>query len=106
MGILGGYVISVYVYGVNAADFWRHAARTVEYFDIFYGPIKSVFFGMAISLVCCYKGFRCPPGAAGVGRACTESFVASTMAILALDFFLGMLLNTVYEFLFGMKVVL
>ena len=45
MGILGGYVISVYIYGVNAADFWDTARRTVEYYDIFYGPIKSVFFG-------------------------------------------------------------
>jgi len=104
MGILGGYVISVFVYGVNGPEFWRHAAQTVEYFDIFYGPLKSVFFGVAISLICCYKGFRSSSGAAGVGRACTESFVASTMAILALDFFLGMLLNTMYEFLFGLKV--
>ncbi len=106
MGILGGYVISVFVYGVNGPEFWRHAARTVEYFDIFYGPLKSIFFGVAISLICCYKGFRCSPGAAGVGRACTESFVASTMAILALDFFLGMLLNTIYEFLFGLKALM
>jgi len=106
MGILGGYAVSVYVYGINGPDFWRHAAQTVEYFDIFYGPIKSIFFGIAISLVCCYKGFHCAPGAAGVGRACTESFVASTMAILALDFFLGMLLNTVHEFLFGLKALL
>ncbi|MGB2823559.1 MAG: ABC transporter permease [Phycisphaerae bacterium] len=106
MGILGGYVISVFVYGVNGPEFWRHAARTVEYFDIFYGPLKSISFGIAISLICCYKGFRCSPGAAGVGRACTESFVASTMVILALDFFLGMLLNTIYEFLFGLKVLM
>jgi phospholipid/cholesterol/gamma-HCH transport system permease protein len=106
MGILGGYVISVHIYGVNGAEFWRHAQKTVEYYDVFYGPIKSVFFGMAMSLICCYKGFKCAAGAAGVGRACTQSFVASTMAILALDFFLGMLLNTIYEFLFGLKVVL
>jgi len=106
MGILGGYVISVYVYGVNGSEFWRHAAETVEYFDIFYGPIKSVFFGAAMSLICCYKGFRCAPGAAGVGRACTESFVASCMAILALDFFLGMFLNTLYEVFFGIKAIL
>ncbi len=103
MGILGGWAISVFVYGVNSADFWRHAVRTVEYFDILYGPIKSVFFGTAIGLICCFKGFNCSPGAAGVGRACTESFVASTMVILALDFFLGMFLNTIYEFLYGIK---
>jgi len=106
MGILGGYVISVYVYAIPSGEFWRHAQQTVEYFDIFYGPIKSVFFGVAIGLISCYKGFRCAPGAEGVGRACTESFVESCMTILALDFFLGMLLNTIYEFLYGIKIVL
>lgn len=105
MGILGGYGISVYIYGVNRIEFWRHAAQTVEYFDIFYGPIKSVFFGSAIGLICCYKGFHCQPGAAGVGRACTESFVASCMAILALDLFLGMFLNTLYEAVFGVQAI-
>ena len=103
MGILGGYVTSVYIYGVGHAEFWRYA--NVEQFDIFYGPIKSVFFGVVTSLICCYKGFRCAAGAAGVGRACTESFVACTMAILALDLFLGMLLNTTYEYLYGVRIV-
>jgi phospholipid/cholesterol/gamma-HCH transport system permease protein len=106
MGILGGYVVSVYVYGVNGAEFWRLASVSVDNFDIFYGPIKSIFFGAVMSLICCYKGFRCAPGAAGVGKACTESFVESCMAILALDFFLGMFLNTLYESAYGLKVVL
>jgi phospholipid/cholesterol/gamma-HCH transport system permease protein len=105
-GILGGYAVSVYVYGVNSADFWSHSAQTIRYFDIFYGPIKSVFFGMVMSMICCYKGFRCSGGAAGVGRACTEAFVASCMAILALDFFLGMLLNTMEEFFLGLRSVI
>lgn len=103
MGILGGYGISVYLYGANGADFWREAEKTVELFDILYGPIKSVFFGMAIGLISCYKGFRCSAGAAGVGRACTEGFVAATMAVLAIDFFSGMLLNTLREFFFGLQ---
>jgi len=106
MGILGGYVISVYVYAVNSSEFWRHAEETVQMFDIFYGPIKTLFFGAVMALICCYKGFRCSPGAAGVGRACTQSFVASCMAILALNFLLGMFLNTLYDFFYGVKVVL
>jgi len=105
-GILGGYLISVLVYGVNPGEFWRHAQETVTRFDVFYGPIKSVFFGSVMALVCCWKGFRCEPGAAGVGRACTQSFVASCMAILALNFFLDMLLNTIDELMHGVKVVL
>ncbi len=106
MGIAGGYLICVYVYDINAADFWRHSIDAVGYFDIFYGPVKAVFFGAAISWICCYKGFHCKPGAAGVGRACTESFVASCMAILALDFFIGAVLNTIYMSIYGVQVVL
>lgn len=78
----------------------------MDIYDIFYGPIKSVFFGAVMSLICCYKGFMCRPGAAGVGRACTESFVASCMAILALNFFLGMALNSIIEAIWGLKLVL
>jgi phospholipid/cholesterol/gamma-HCH transport system permease protein len=105
-GILGGYIVSVYVYGLTPSDFWRNASDAVRGFDIAYGPIKSVFFGIAMSLICCYKGFRCKPGAAGVGRACTESFVASCMTILGLNFFLGMLLNTIQYLAFGFKAFL
>jgi phospholipid/cholesterol/gamma-HCH transport system permease protein len=106
MGILGGYVISVELYGANGAEFWDNAAENVHGYDIFYGPIKCFFFGAVMSLICCYKGFHCQPGAAGVGRACTESFVASCMAILGLDFFLGMTLNTFIEMIWGMQIML
>ena len=51
------------------------------------GIVKSVFFGGAIGLISCYKGFTCGGGASGVGRACTESFVASFIAIIVLNFF-------------------
>ncbi len=100
-GILGGYLIGVGIYGINAAEFWENSARSVEMFDIVTGLLKSLFFAGVISLICCWRGFRCRPGAAGVGRACTESFVESCMAILALDFFAGLLLNTFYTIMWG-----
>ena len=106
LGIWGGYVVSVHVYGVNSTDFWRFAERTVTMFDVFFGPIKCLFFGVAMSLICCYKGFRCAPGAAGVGKACTEAFVASAMAILCLNFFLGMLLTTIQLGIWGFVPIL
>jgi len=105
-GVLGGYFVSVYLYGLNGAQFWHTAAQSVGNFDIFYGPVKSVFFGVVIGLICCYKGFRCSPGAAGVGRACTQSFVASCLAILVIDLFLGMFLNTIYELFFAAKTLM
>ena len=36
-------------------------------------------------------------GAQGVGRACTEAFVSSFVIILVMNFFLAMLLNTLYQ---------
>ncbi len=106
MGILGGFVTSVYLFGANSAEFWANAIDTVFIYDIFYGPIKCLFFGAVMALICCYKGFNCRPGAAGVGRACTESFVASCMAILGLDLFLGMTLNTIIEIVWGVRILL
>jgi phospholipid/cholesterol/gamma-HCH transport system permease protein len=104
MGIMGGYAVSVYIYEIDASSFWNYA--NVEMFDLVYGPIKSLFFGIFTSLICCYKGFHCRSGAAGVGRACTESFVASCMAVLALDLLLGMGLNTIYLYLYGTRQLL
>jgi phospholipid/cholesterol/gamma-HCH transport system permease protein len=105
-GILGGYFASVYLYGVNSTEFWRYASQSVGYYDIFLGPIKSVFFGAMIGLICCYKGFRCESGAAGVGRACTQGFVACCLAILVLDLFLGMFFNSLYQMFFTAKSIL
>jgi ABC-type transporter Mla maintaining outer membrane lipid asymmetry permease subunit MlaE len=41
-----------------------------------------------------------------VGRACTEAFVASCMVILAVDFFLNVVFNAVYNALYGFKPLL
>ncbi len=102
-GIIGGYAVSHYVYGISGPQFWRLAQSTVGVWDVFYGVIKSFLFGGVMALVSCYKGFRCDPGAAGVGRACTQSFVATCMAILGINFLAGMLLNTIHIRLFGAK---
>ena len=59
----------------------------VDTWQIFEGIIKSFFFGGAIGLISCYKGFTSGAGASGVGRACTESFVASFIAIIVINFF-------------------
>lgn len=106
MGIFGGHYVSVYIYDVNSSMFWFHAAGAIEFFDIAMGLIKSFLFSGAIALICCYKAFHCRAGAAGVGRACTESFVASCMVILTLDFFLNIVLDRIYQSLYGLKIVL
>ena len=74
-----------------------------ERIQIFEGIIKSFFFGGAIGLISCYKGFTCGSGASGVGRACTESFVASFIAIIMLNFFFAQVSKDWYIAIYGVK---
>ncbi len=93
-GIVGGWFFSVHVLGVPDAHYWFHTEDYVTLFDIISGTAKSFFFGGAIAIVACHRGFHCDAGAEGVGRAATEAFVYSFVAILALDFILAILLDT------------
>lgn len=65
-GIIGGWFIGVKVLGVPSGPFWHYAQTGVEMWQINEGIIKSIFFGAAIALISCYKGFTCGSGANGV----------------------------------------
>jgi phospholipid/cholesterol/gamma-HCH transport system permease protein len=96
MGVAGGHFYSVNVLGIDIHHYWHNSAKFVTNFDLFVGLFKSVFFGAAIAMVSCYQGFNCTDGAEGVGSASTSSFVYSFVAILVLDLFLGIALDSVY----------
>jgi phospholipid/cholesterol/gamma-HCH transport system permease protein len=96
MGVVGGYFHAVVILDVDKHYFWFHTERFVNLFDLFSGVLKSVFFGAAIALISCHRGFNCTPGAEGVGRAATASFVYSFVIILLIDLVLGQMLYTMY----------
>jgi len=50
------------------------------------GLIKSMVFGVAVTLIACRQGFYAKGGAAGVGRATNRAVVQSAIAILMLDY--------------------
>ena len=106
MGALGGWLISVKVFDLKSDPYWWYTEMALENWDLFTGLAKSVFFGAAIGLISCYKGFTCGHGAEGVGRACTQSFVASFIAILIIDFQLILVFRTIYEAVWGVKPLL
>ncbi|HWY87776.1 MAG TPA: ABC transporter permease, partial [Gemmataceae bacterium] len=101
MGIMGGALICTRIYGIESHFYWQHTADFVKMFDVFSGIIKAVFFGCAIGLISCHRGLHSQAGAEGVGRASTEAFVASFIAILVLDFFLALLLINLYDVYFA-----
>jgi len=101
LGVLGGYLVVVQSYGVNPSDYWQFSADFVNNWDLGTGLVKSIVFGLAIGLVSCYKGFNAQGGAQGVGKAATDSFVTSFIAIIVINFFLAKFLNDLYTAIFG-----
>ena len=97
MGVIGGAVVSTQVMKVDPYYYWFHSRHYVGGLDIFAGVFKSYFFGAAIALVSCHRGFHSKAGAEGVGRAATEAFVYSFIAILFLDFCIGIGWNAAYN---------
>jgi phospholipid/cholesterol/gamma-HCH transport system permease protein len=97
MGVIGGAVVATQVLSVDSFAYWKHSRDFVESLDIFAGVFKSFFFGAAIALISCHRGFNSRAGAEGVGQAATEAFVYSFVAILFLDFVIGIGWNGVYR---------
>lgn len=101
IGIAGGYLVVVCGFGVNAADYNSFASQFVGSYDVITGLVKAVVFGVTIGMIACHKGFNCKPGAEGVGRAATDSFVTSFIAIIVINFFLAKFLKDLYHVLYG-----
>jgi phospholipid/cholesterol/gamma-HCH transport system permease protein len=103
LGIIGGALVSFLQFGINSRAYWDLSAYGVEFWDVGVGIVKGVFFGGAIAVISCYKGFTCREGAHGVGQACTEAFVSSFIWILALDFALAVISKNIYEIFWPLK---
>ena len=105
MGVVGAYFYSVFVLDIDRHFYLYNSKEFIGGFDLFVGIFKSLFFGAAIAMVSCYRGFNCTPGAEGVGRAATAAFVISFVLILVLDLFMGILLDTIFYAIWPRKAV-
>ena len=85
-GMIGAYVIATKHIGIDAGAFMAGVREWVWTEDITHGLIKSVVFGLILSLVSCCKGFFVTGGARGVGLATTRAVVLSSLLILASDY--------------------
>lgn len=88
-GIYGGYLVGVQWLGLDAGIFVSQMQSNIDLsYDVINGLIKSLCFGMAVTLIAVYQGFHCVPTAEGILRASTRTVVSSALTVLALDFIL------------------
>jgi phospholipid/cholesterol/gamma-HCH transport system permease protein len=95
IGILAGYVVGVYLLGIDPTYSWYNMLKYTNTADVVIGMIKAVIFGGIVAIIGCYKGMFCGEGSQGVGRATTEAVVYSSISILITNFFLTLTLGKV-----------
>ena len=81
----GSYVaLNLHGY-ISLPLFISQAFETLHYFDIIPATIKTFFFGFAIGIIGCYKGYYSEKGTQGVGRAANSAVVVSSLVIFIID---------------------
>ena len=88
IGILGAYFVAIGILNIGETTFVQKLVYYVDVDDVIGGLIKAAFFGVVLTLISCYRGYRTEGGAEGVGRATTQAVVMSSVAILVMDYFL------------------
>lgn len=88
IGVAGGYLIGVQLLGVDPGAYWSQIHANLAPLDIWQSLIKSLVFGVTVSWIAVYQGYHAAPNSEGVSNATTTTVVASSLAILGLDFVL------------------
>lgn len=91
IGVMGGWLVSVYGLGFDATVYLRNTLDFVTANDILAGLLKAVVFGAVIAMTGCYQGDRSQSGATGVGRAATLSMVGAAVLVLGSNYLMSSL---------------
>jgi phospholipid/cholesterol/gamma-HCH transport system permease protein len=86
IGVLGGYLVSVYKLGFNPGTYLKNTIDFVEFLDVISGLVKAAVFGFLVALMGCYHGFHSRGGAQGVGKATTNAVVSASILILIANY--------------------
>ncbi len=82
IGVMGGYLVSVYKLGFNSSNYLVNTFKYLEPVDVISGLVKAASFGFIIAIISCYSGYYSGKGAKGVGNATTSAVVNSSILIL------------------------
>jgi phospholipid/cholesterol/gamma-HCH transport system permease protein len=85
LGILGSWAGANIKGEVSLVLFFSQAFSVVDFMDFFPALIKTFFFGAAIGLVGCFKGYTAGRGTESVGKAANSAVVLASMLVIIID---------------------
>ncbi|MEM5565431.1 ABC transporter permease [Psychroserpens sp. AS72] len=86
VALFGSFLVENIKGNVSFVLYFNQVFNSLEFGDIMPATIKSFFFGLAIGLVGCYKGYYCKKGTAGVGKAANSAVVFTSLLLFIIDF--------------------
>ncbi|WP_338889001.1 ABC transporter permease [Rhodococcus sovatensis] len=85
IGILGGFVFSVFLQGVNPGSFVSGITLLTGFGELIVSQVKAGLFGMIAGLVACFLGLNVRGGAKSVGDAVNQTVVFAFMALFVVN---------------------
>jgi phospholipid/cholesterol/gamma-HCH transport system permease protein len=83
---LYGSYIGVNIRNVTSFSlFYHQAIDALSFSDVIPAFIKTFFFGFAVGMIGCYKGYHSSKGTEGVGRSANSAVVVSSIMIFVID---------------------
>lgn len=86
IGMVGGWLVTVLQFHVASTVYWSSVTDGLYMQDVWMGIIKPFFLGFTIVTIGCHVGLRTTGGTQGVGNATKLAVVASSVAVIAVDF--------------------
>ncbi|MHB2154946.1 MlaE family ABC transporter permease [Calditrichota bacterium GD2] len=96
VGIIAGWFAAVRWIGLDSEFFWLSLRGGLLVKDLTIGLIKPPFYGLIIGLISSYYGYTIRGGAAGMGRAATQTVVFASVGVLFIDFLLTRIILSLY----------
>ncbi len=97
IALYGSFLVENIKGQVSFQLYFNEVFGSLEFGDIIPSTVKSFFFGFAIGLVGCFKGYTCGKGTEGVGRAANSAVVYTSMLLFILDFLAVLISDIFYE---------
>ena len=92
LGILGGYIVSIYGGFSTSYDFIQGIQLDFSIYHLFYAYVKTMLFAFILATIPSYHGYYMKGGALEVGKASTISFVWTSVVIIIVNYIVTQLL--------------
>lgn len=97
IAVFGSFLVESIKGNVSFLLYYNEVFDALDFGDLLPATIKSFFFGFAIGLVGCFKGYNCKKGTAGVGLAANSAVVFTSMLLFIIDFIAVFVTDIFYD---------